>query len=147
MIHFEVEKTETQRKLNNKEWRTWWRDTERKECVYLSLCPRKQGRKGSKLVGIRHFWPLQHTPTQWLTYCAFYYLFKAVQKIYNASGLKGGSNAVCYAYLLYLQYLSSYWQHLNKVLEMMEEQQDREMLWMGAVSFNWLPKVCVSLKK
>ena len=26
-----------------------WRD-ERKECVYLSLCPRKQGRKGRQLV-------------------------------------------------------------------------------------------------
>lgn len=53
---FEHKKNETQRKLNNKEMTEMMerygrgqRD-ERKEFVYLSLYPRKQGRKGTKLV-------------------------------------------------------------------------------------------------
>lgn len=54
--HFEHKKNKTQRKLNNKEMTEMMerycrgqRD-ERKEFVYLSLYPRKQGRKGTKLV-------------------------------------------------------------------------------------------------
>lgn len=68
--HFEDEKNETQRKLNNKEWLRWWRDTERgvrgwKDGMCLPLSASKEAREKRQPVRNRNNKtnPLYQPPT------------------------------------------------------------------------------------